>query len=314
LWRVVYASLAARELKTFWRTGFSCVPKMTLFSSVFASPSGVRLAHENGARFSSGSCQYGAGKHGTVASLAAAYELGLERTVATVHGAAEYNELPMLQFLHAQKCPWDASIAAVLARRGKLELLRWVIEQGCPFDKYAILTSAASSGNIETTAWVKQLPKVVINDYPMTAAAGQGHTAMSEYLRTEQCPWDEQACEFAAERCHLNTLRWLHENGCPWHTDEMCRAAAAGGSIDVILYLQAQLGSASFDAAALDNMLHIAASHSKLETAVWLRQQGVQWPDVLEFWPEDMVAWARAEGCTAPALDLPEGESDNYIE
>eukprot|EP00953_Heterococcus_sp_UTEX-ZZ885_P029057 15462-Heterococcus_DN1.PRE.1 len=202
LWRAVYASLAAREMKTFWRTGFSCVPKTTLFSSVFASPSGVRLAHE------------------LCFAVGTAYELGLERTVATVHGAAEYNELPVLQFLHAQNCPWDASIAAVLARRGKLELLRWAIEQGCPFDKYAILTSAASSGNIETTAWVRQLPKVEINDYAITAAAGQGHTAMCEYLRTEQCPWDEQACEFAAEHCHLNTLRWLHENGCPWHAEE----------------------------------------------------------------------------------------------
>jgi hypothetical protein len=216
----------------------------------------------------------------------------------------------VLQFLHAQKCPWDASISAVLARRGKLELLRWAIEQGCPFDEHAILISAASSGSIETTAWVKQLPNVEVNDYAMTAAAGQGHTAMCEYLHAEQCPWDEQACEFAAEHCYENTLRWLHENGCPRNAEEICRAAAAGCSVEVMLYLQQQLDSASFGAALLDNMLYIAASHDKLEAAIWLRQEGVEWPDVLEFWPDTMIAWARSEGCTSPALNLPDGETD----
>jgi hypothetical protein len=182
--------------------------------------------------------------------------------------------------------------------RGDLEILRWIRQHGCSFDGYA-LGNAASSGNIEVAAWVMQQPGVVCSEADMSAAAIYGHTDMCQYLRAEQCPWDEGACNGAARFGRVNTLRWLQDNGCPWHAGKLCREAAEGSkasNVDVLIYLQEQ-GIAS--PAMLTVMLNSAGECTKLATAQWLRQQGAEWPVPLKRWTAQMLAWTRAEGCTS---------------
>jgi hypothetical protein len=60
---------------------------------------------------------------------------------------------------------------------------------------------------------------------------------------------------------HLDTLRWLNEHGCPW-SGLVCFDAAAGGSIDVLSYLQQQ--GIDFNAAKLQTMLLRAGVYKKL--------------------------------------------------
>jgi hypothetical protein len=316
---------------------FTCVPQMTLYSAVFASPSRVRLAYKNGVAFSRAAYQYAAGRYATVATLAAARDAvafsraayqyaagryatvatlaaardaGMQFTVFTMKGAAECNELAVVQFLHAQGCRWHYSAAAAAADRGDLEVLRWIREHGCKWNEHTILSNAASSGNIEVAAWVKQQAGTVYRQFVMTAAAKHGgHTAMCEYLHAEQCPWGSTACEAAAFFGHVDTLRWLQDNGCPWEPEKVCEAA--GGSVDIMLRLQQQ-GIVEFTPELLTRMLNTAGAYNKLAAAQWLRQQGTEWPAVLkhmgssvyEVWPQswsgETLAWARAEGCTSP--------------
>jgi hypothetical protein len=173
------------EIKT---VDVTCAPHTTLYSTVFASASRVKYAHASGVDCSTPRYQFAAGRHATVASLIIASEVGMEYSVATMMGVADSNTLPVLQFLRAQGCPWDETLSRAAARRGNLEMLRWLQQHGCPWRAYSILDEAASSGNVELTAWVKQQPEVVCNEDAMIAAARKGHTAMCEYLHSEQCP------------------------------------------------------------------------------------------------------------------------------
>jgi hypothetical protein len=204
-----------------------------------------------------------------------------------------------MQFLHAQDCPWDEAVPSIAAERGNLEMVRWLCEHGCPWQEYCILNKAVSSGSIELTAWVKQQPDVVCNQDTMNTAARKGFTAVCEYLYAEQCPWSAQTCFCAAVDGHVDTLRWLHENGCPWNAAHTCEAAAAGGSIDVIEYVVQQ--GIVFTPELLTVMLNAAGN--KLAAAQWLRQQGAEWPDLLYYlisrWSGETLEWARAEGCTS---------------
>eukprot|EP00953_Heterococcus_sp_UTEX-ZZ885_P039371 20183-Heterococcus_DN1.PRE.3 len=59
-------------------------------------------------------------------------------------------------------------------------------------------------------------------------------------LREAGCAWDTVACSRAVSACQLDTLRWLHENGCPWIFRSLCQDAARQGSIDIMAYLQQQ--------------------------------------------------------------------------
>jgi hypothetical protein len=303
LWRELYARVAPFEIQILtFRTrrlvNLTCSPQITLYSSVFGTPSRVRLAHDSGVDCSKGIYTLAAGKYSTIPTLEAAHELGMQYTVLTAQGAATCNRLSVLQFLRAQGCPWDEMVSAAAARRGDLEMLHWALEQGCPYNRYALLSSAASSGSFEMVAWVRQLQFVQLDAETLAAAAAEGHTAMCEHLRAEQCPWGESACN-AAFIGHIDTLRWLHEHGCPFEVELVCEPAASHGTVEVMMFLQ-QIGLMSTPA-LLTEMLNSAGAYNTLAAAQWLRQQGAEWPPVLSahgtVWSGDALAWARAEGC-----------------
>src|SRR6185295_9409014 len=48
----------------------------------------------------------------------------------------------------------------------------------------------------------------------------QGDLEILKYLRSpdseKPCPWDESTAAWAAHEGHLECLKYLHENGCPW--------------------------------------------------------------------------------------------------
>jgi hypothetical protein len=268
LWRSVYTRLAAGEVQSVdaYGTVSTCV---TLYSSVFASPSRVRLAHARGLLCWTDSYQLAAGRYGTAASLAAARRLGFRPSIATMLAAVERNQLPVLQFLSAQQgCSYNWSVAEAVAKRGDLTILRWIREHGCAWNNGTILRSAVASGSVEVAAWVKQQVGGVCDEHVMSAAAAMGHTAVCEYLHAEQCPWNEQACDDAARNGHAGTLRWLHEHGCAWYTNSVCTSAAASGCIDVMVCLQQQ-GIAPTPM-MLEHMLNVAGTHDKLAAAQWL--------------------------------------------
>jgi hypothetical protein len=280
---------------------------MTLYSSVFTTLSRLRLAHEGGINSSTHIYQNAAGRHASVELLVAARELGMQFSVGMMQSASRYNQLSVLQYLHAEGCPWDSRVCTIAASTGRLDILRWLRDNGCPWNDAYILSYAASSGSLDVTAWVKQQPGVECNLEAMKRAAEHGFTAICEYLYAEQCEWSSSVCFWAALNGHVDTLRWLHEHGCPWEADEICIAAAESGSLDVLKYLQQHLDAIDLNAAMLTEMLNVAGRYNKLAAAQWLRQRGAEWPAVLglgdeDLWPEEALTWAQAEGCTSPTI------------
>jgi len=48
--------------------------------------------------------------------------------------AARSGQLECLKYLHENGCPWDATACAYAARRNQLECLKYLHENGCPWD------------------------------------------------------------------------------------------------------------------------------------------------------------------------------------
>jgi hypothetical protein len=261
----------------------------------------VALAHELGVDSSTANYEAAAGAHADIKTLKAARALGMQYTGWSAVGAAGNNKLAVLPFLHAQRCPLVRTVCQVAAARGHLEILRWAREHGCAWDARSILCSAVRSGSVEVTAWVKQQADVVMSNLAMAEAAKCGHTVVCEYLLEQQCPCGTSACWLAARNDHMHTLRWLHEHGCPMPAG-IHIAAAEGGSVEVMAYL---LTEGLLDAHKLTYMLNCTGAHNQLVAAQWLRAHGAEWPTRLRYmgmmpWTYGALAWARAEGCTAP--------------
>jgi hypothetical protein len=266
---------------------------------VFESASRVRLAHALGIPLTR-EYQHAAGKYADAATLIAAHELGMQYTADTMTGAARYNKLAALQHLHAQSCSWAAEVCESIAARGELEMLRWVHEQGCFWDGEDILVKAAGSGNLELTAWVLQRPGVQATTWVIAKAAEHGHIAVCQFLRSEQCAWDDWACDSAVFGDRLDTLLWLRKNGAPFDLGLARESAGQGGSISVNIYLHKE---GLLDSEALTGILNIAGSYNRIAAAQLLWRLGAAWPAELcwlQPWDGATLAWARAEGCASP--------------
>ena len=75
---------------------------------------------------------------------------------------------------------------AQMARNGNVELLKFLREQGCPWDRFTCYK-----------------------------AAENGHLECLKYAHEKGCPWHEYTCSNAAFNGHLECLKYAHENGCP---------------------------------------------------------------------------------------------------
>ena len=122
--------------------------------------------------------------------------------------AARDGRLRVLQYLREEGCPWDMWTCYSAAQYGHLECLRYARENGCPWDEETC-SRAASGGRLECL----------------------------RYLHENGCPWDETTCWQAAAGGHLKCLRYAHENGCPWD-DKMSAYAAEGGNLDCLKYVR----------------------------------------------------------------------------
>jgi hypothetical protein len=56
--------------------------------------------------------------------------------------------LEMLQWLRANRCPWDEETCALAAEGGQPAVLRWAHANGCPWD-HRTCANAAEGGHFE---------------------------------------------------------------------------------------------------------------------------------------------------------------------
>merc|ERR1712159_781309 len=100
-----------------------------------------------------------------------AFKIGDFATTSTISWALE-------------KCSEEKErFCAQMARKGNLELLQFLHEKGCPWDK-------------ETCRH----------------AAYYGHLEFLKYAHENGCPWDYMTCSNAACNGHLECLKYAHEN------------------------------------------------------------------------------------------------------
>jgi Ankyrin repeats (3 copies) len=234
---------------------------------------------------------------------------GCDFDAATSYHAALAGHMHVLQFLRGQGCPFDKDCVDAAAERGDLAMVQWLLQQGCPWRKSEVVHIAAESGSIALMEWLLDEHRVGMTVDLMASAAEAGQLAMCQYLREQGCPWGRRVTTSAASGGQLHVLRWLHEAGCPWRVATVMYWAVCSGSdgVEIFEYLLQQ--GMLPDAEVLTRVLADAGAYGKRALAVWLRLHGTAWPAVLVSdgdvlcWSRDMVAWARAEGCTSPVRE-----------
>jgi hypothetical protein len=69
--------------------------------------------------------------------------------------AADGGRLEVLQYAHDHGCPWDTMTCYYAAAGGHLEVLRYAHEHGCPWDLGDCLAWALQHGNADVVEYLR---------------------------------------------------------------------------------------------------------------------------------------------------------------
>ena len=120
-------------------------------------------------------------------------------------------KLESLKFLRENGCPWDETTCSSAAKNGHLECLKYARANGCPWDE-TTCHNAAENSQLEC---LKYAIRNGCGGRTCSWAAESGRLECLKYARENGCPWDEDTCSRAAKNGHIECLKYARENGCP---------------------------------------------------------------------------------------------------
>jgi len=129
---------------------------------------------------------------------------------------------------------------------GSVALAKWALAEGCPRDDgygYTVAMAAARRGHLELVKWLCGEGGFAMDWHVMNRAAGSGNLELVQWLRGEGCSWRHWTCCQAVRKGHVEMLRWVRENGCPWTAYWRDRAAEELGYTDNLGNLEDNLGN-----------------------------------------------------------------------
>jgi hypothetical protein len=189
--------------------------------------------------------------------------------------AASAGRLEVLMWARDNGCPWNVSTCLEAAKNGHLDCLKWAHENGCPLEhgrpsKNDICLYAAQGGHLECLKWARW------NGFPWdertcSHAAYRGHLECLKWARDNGCPLSERTCAYAAEGGSPECLEWARDNGCPLDKKDTCTRAAEYGNLECLKW--ARENGCDWD----EWTCAYAAGNGHLECLKWARQNGCPW-------------------------------------
>lgn len=148
--------------------------------------------------------------------------------------------------------------------KNKIKLLRWLHDNGCPWD-YRFLEYAIYNEQSTIIQWALD------NDCPLhakicNAAVYMNNKTLLEKLRGYGCPWSESTTYQAAKQNNIEILNWLVDNGCTVSCRIMMRAVMEG---NLTLVKWSKKHGLSWNCYTCI----MAAEKGNLEILKWLRNQ-----------------------------------------
>lgn len=178
-------------------------------------------------------------------------------------GAADGGHFELLKTLHQKNNNLPRDISTYAARRGHLDILKWLWQLGYIITDYAIEPDIIRNNHLETLSWLidhgVQIPNK--NKAHILAIAyghleilkllvGIGHTCTShsfslatkfnrfdivKYLHEIKCNYNSAVYINVADNGNLEMLKWLRENGYEWN-NTLCGRLVNIGNLELLLW------------------------------------------------------------------------------
>jgi hypothetical protein len=123
-----------------------------------------------------------------------------------------------------------------------VSILEWAIHANIPINSDLFICVCAN-GNLNCVKMLRLTYNCPWDSDACSYAAWNGHLHILQWLRSQDppCPWDSDLCSYAAWNGHLHVLQWARSQDppCPWESDA-CNNAATKGHLHVLQWLRNQ--------------------------------------------------------------------------
>jgi hypothetical protein len=267
----------------------------------------LQWARTNGCHWDEMTCA-GSARWGHLHILQWARENGCEWDDHTCSYAARAGHLHVLKWAWENGCPMTESTSSRAAEGGHLELLKWAVDKGCPVIHHDLVFNAVVQGHLDIVIWAHEhtgmSPNLVL------WAAESGHLHIIKWALTNGYEWEQEFAESATTFGHLEILKWALDEGLLVLTPELCSSAACRGHLEIIQWLRSN--GCPWDArtcfSAVVDHGHSGVRDNHINVLRWAHEQGCPWDEetirlALDFERQDMVNYARANGCPEDVVD-----------
>jgi hypothetical protein len=132
----------------------------------------------------------------------------------------------VLTLLKLHNLVWYNELCTYAAYKGRLRLLQWLHDCGCPWDEQLACKYAANSGRLDMLRWLYEVTgpwSDDINSYLMFTAGWCNSLDILEWLRAHDISWSKQlygTTEYPSKPCEVSwsaeAAEWALANGCTW--------------------------------------------------------------------------------------------------
>lgn len=152
-------------------------------------------------------------------ALANGCDLSYSRAI--FHLAAIYNHRQIITWMLNHGFFWTqyTSNSAIIC--GHVDLLKWMIKQGCPLDKEDACMLAADNGHFELCKWLHSLD-CTLNHHLCEIAIEKKNLLFLQWLFENKCPYRDHLVEVAIDHNALDIVKWLHKNN--WDFESICKS------------------------------------------------------------------------------------------
>jgi hypothetical protein len=130
-------------------------------------------------------------------------------------------------------------VSSAAVRTDNLDLLKWLIDEGCPWNNQTLINGALYSSNLGMLKYAHELG-AAHDANTMQIAARQSSLEVVQYLHEVGCLWNTQTCGSAAFRKDPTVFKWLYTQGCPCDINDVCRTTVGLGRVEIIEFIQQQ--------------------------------------------------------------------------
>ena len=218
---------------------------------------------------------------------------------STCEAIASTGRLNILQWALDHGCPWDARCASTCASEGHMEMFRWIMDlnrEFFPIDMDSLCSNAASGGHLQLLQLAREYD-CPWDEHTFHCAARSGNFQMIKWARINGCRWDANTCTAAARLGKLEILQWLREENCPWDA-KTCAVAAERAHLHVLEWARSRECPCPWD----ESTCSAAAKYGHLQILQWAREKGCPWDKgtcegAAKQGYLEILQWARENGC-----------------